>query len=252
MAGEPEKNETSLSELLRAMYLHDLELCILMASDNEMPVFTKDQIVSVLEKGAGEKSAWELKNLCSFHYTLEALVGKKALDDRTKVFVMKEEGPGIFLVSSLLGEVKKAGRPELKDAPPWWDAPVPFVSWKKGCLFPNRAAAELLGGAEVKKGGGEEFMRELGDGRCLLFRKIYPAVFFVEDVSEVLGKAREMAWWAAVGRAFAGSMEEKGCRVERVAEPAPGRAEETAEYLKCLWDGEELGYLKVNHEKKPG
>lgn len=252
MTGKTVKNETSLSELLRALYLHDVEFCLLMSREEEdPPVFTKDQIISVLERDAGEKSAWELTGLCSFYSTLETLLKKKVLNERTEVFVIQEEDSGILPVSSLRDREETGETTEDGDAPPsWWGAPVPFVSWKKGTFLSNGAASELLMGAEVKKGRGGEFIRELADGRCMLFRKVHPAVYFVEDVSEDLGKAREMAWWAAVGRACVGSFEKKGCRAERVSETSSVPEDGTVEFLKCLWDGEELGYLRLSHGKK--
>lgn len=251
MAGKTKKKGTSLSELLRTLYLHDLEFCMLMSPDEEdPPVFTKDQIISVLEKDAGERSAWELTGLCSFYSTLDALLEKKILNDRTEVFVIQKEDSGILPVSSIREREEGKEPPEGEDRPSWWGAPVPFVSWKKGALLSNGAAEELLGGAEVKKGRGPEFVRELEDGRCLLFRRIHPSVYFVEDVSEDLAKAREMAWWAAAGRAFAAALEERGGAAERVDKPAALPGDGAVEFLQCSWDGEDLGYLRVDHGNK--
>ena len=243
----PRKVMTTLSELLRSLYLHDLEYCLLKSpKEEDPPVFTKDQIISVLEKDTGEKCAWELTELCSFYSTLDDLLKKKVLSDCTEVLVIQKEGSGIQPVASL----RVPGEETEENVPSWWNAPVPFVSWKKGVFAANEAAGKLLADAEVKRGRGGEFVRETDDGRYLLFTRIHPSVYFVEDVSEALGKAREMAWWAAVGKALAARLEEKGCTLERIKDTPLPSPKGTVEDLRCLWDGEELGFLRVNHDNK--
>jgi|LSQX01.1.fsa_nt_gb hypothetical protein len=232
----------TLSELLRSLYRHGIEFCLLFSPGEGHPVFSKDQIISVLEKGEGERSVSELTELCSSFSTLEDILERNILGKQTELLVVKDTDLRILPVSSLSSlSLEDTG----KGVPLWWDAPVPFVSWAKGRFSANRSAAALLGGAAVSRGQGSEFLCELKENKCFLFREIHPSVFLVDDVSQDMVNAKEMAWWAAVGKAFVSRLRCKGISVEKIDDSRESSHDNSDDILACVWDEEILGYLKV-------
>jgi hypothetical protein len=242
-----EKTGVTLSELLRDLYLHGIDFCLLYSPIEGHPVFSKDQIISVLEKGEGERSISELTTLCSSFSPLEDLLKKNVLCKQEKLFVLKDADLRILPVSSI---VEMSGADIGTGVPLWWDAPLPLVSWAEGRFSANRKASELLDGITVPRGDESEFLRELPGGKCFLFREIYPCVFLVDDVSEDMGNAKEMTWWAAVGKAFVSRLRGKGFSVEKMSEAPPSAVDERDEILACVWDDDILGFLKVKDGKK--
>lgn len=242
-----EKAGLTLSKLLRDLYLHGIEFCLFFSPGEGHPVFSKDQIISVLEKGEGERSVCELTELCPSFSTLEDLLGKNVLRKQAELLVLKDGDLSILPVSSILGMPE--GDVET-GIPLWWDAPLPFVSWTGGRFSANRKAAELLEGIPVPRGQGPEFLCEASGEKCFLFREIHPAVFLVDDVSEDMGNAKEMTWWAAVGKAFVSRLRGKGFSVEKITETPPSADDERDEVLACVWDEDILGYLKVKDGKE--
>ncbi|TDY61773.1 hypothetical protein C8D99_10411 [Aminivibrio pyruvatiphilus] len=242
-----EKAAPTLSKVLRDLYLHGIEFCLFFSPCEGHPVFSKDQIISVLEKGEGERNVCELTKLCPSFSTLEDLLEKKVLVKQTELLVLKDADLRILSVSSIAGMAE--GDVET-GIPLWWDAPLPFVSWTGGRFTANRKAAEVLGGIPVPRGKGPEFLCETSGGKCFLFREIHPAVFLVDDVSEDMGNAKEMTWWAAVGKAFVSRLRGKGFSVEKTTEVPSAAEDERDEVLACVWDDNILGYLKVKDGKE--
>lgn len=240
-----EKTGISLSEVLRDLYRHGIEFCLLFSPAMCHPVFSKDQIISVLEKDEGERKVCELPDLCPSFSTLDDLVNRKVLEGEDRLLALKEEELVVLSASSLL-KVSREGQ----KTPPWWKAPVPLVSWAEGRFLANKSAKKLLGGASLRRGEGAEFFCEGRKGKGFLLKEVSPSVFLVDDVSEDMGAAREMAWWAAIGKAFVSKIEACGGRVEEVDGGALPE-DDLEDFLTCLWDDEILGYLKVSHGKKP-
>jgi hypothetical protein len=236
-----------LSQVLRDLYLHGMEYCLFFSPGEGHPVFSKDQIISVLEKGEGERSVSELTKLCPSFSTLEDLLEKNVLGKQSELLVLKDSDLRILPVSSILG---MAGGEVEAGVPLWWDAPLPFVSWAGGRFSANRKAAEVLNGIPVPRREGPEFLCEVSGGKCFLFREIHPAVYLVDDVSEDMGNAREMTWWAAVGKAFVSHLRGKGCSVEKTTEAPSSADDELDQVLACVWDEDILGYLRVKDGKK--
>ncbi len=241
--------DSSLSSLLRNLYLHSVEHCAPLVP-GESAIVTKDQLISILERGYGEKKVRDIPRLLSSSAVLKEMVRKNLLNDRTPVLTVSEEGYEILPAGSLSASVPS--RPSPEGVPPWWNAPLPFVSIAPGKISLNGKARALLG--DIPPGelfadapdDEEEFVLEPSSG-TFLFRKIAPGVYLVEDVSSDVNSAREISWWAAVGRAFVGKLHAEGKTAERSdvsPKHTPGASEEC---LPCLWDGKILGYLLVRH-----
>lgn len=241
-----EKNEVTLSELLRDLYLHGVEYCLLYSPPEGHPVFSKEQIVSVLEKGESERSVSELATLCSSFSPLKDLLEKNVLSKKDKLFVLKDADLRILPVSTI---AEMTGEEIGTGVPLWWDAPLPFVSWAGERFSANRKAAGLLDGIPLTRGEGSEFLRELPGGKCFLFREIHPCIFLVDDVSEDMGNAKEMTWWAAVGKAFVSRLRGKGFSVEKMTEDPLSAVDERDEILTCVWEDDIVGFLKVKDGK---
>ena len=242
---ESEKARVSISEVLRDLYRHGIDFCLLFSPAMTHPVFSKDQIISVLEKDEGERDVCDLPDLCPSFSTLYDLVSRKILEGGDKLLAFKEEKLVVLTASSLL-DISN----EVQKIPLWWEAPVPFVSWEGGRFLANRTAKKLLGGTSLHRGEGSEFFCEGPRGKGFLLKEVSPSLFLVDDVSEDIGAAREMAWWAAIGKAFVSKVKACGGRVEEVHGGTLPEGD-PEDFLTCLWDGEILGFLKVDHGKKP-
>ncbi|NLB83746.1 MAG: hypothetical protein GX791_05820 [Synergistaceae bacterium] len=169
--------------------------------------------------------------------------------DRTSVLTVNEEGYEVLPAGSLAlsTPVRLTGA----DIPSWWNVPLPLVSVASGRIVLNEKARILFG--DVSLDGllddlpdEKEFVLEPFSG-TFLFREIAPLVYFAEDVSEDVTSAREISWWAAVGKAFVEKIRGEGKRAERSDIPLPSEPGARKECLPCLWEGKVLGYLLVRN-----
>ena len=240
--------DSPLSSLLRNLYIHSLDHCAPLVR-GEAAIVTKDQLISILERGHGEKKVRDIPRLLSSSASLREMVQKNLLKDRTPVLTVDEEGFEILPAANL----SLSTWPSREELPFWWNAPLPFVAVALGKIILNEKAQSLLGNMPLEKLLGnppedKEFVLEPSSG-TFLFREVAPSIYLVEDVSSDVSSAREISWWAAVGKAFVEKLHTEDKTTERsdvFSALGPGTAEEC---LPCLWEGKILGYLLVRHEQ---
>ena len=259
--------KSSLVMLLRTLYRMGLDYCVLPpAVENAyVTVFTKDQLVSLIERSNSEALIAEIpKRVVQGLFKPAAIFksgaslsdfvsnGDFAEPEQLQVLIIEEDGAK---VSSL----KEALTPRVPDFPVWWEAPVPFAMCGYGKLHVNQTAM-LMFGADLKRmpicdiPDKNEFLVTLegGQSHCsVTFRRLEGDIFALEDSTSDISAAEDVAWWAAVGKAWAAKLdlEKRSYRRCGEEEAEPLRGEKTL-VLQCEWGGELLGYFCVENEAK--
>jgi hypothetical protein len=263
---------SSLTVLLRTLYRMGLDYCVLPPGEDfrDIIVFTKDQLVSLMERGSSEASISDMSNISNIPKRVaqglfkpvaifkpdaspDDLASKEGLGDPEQLQVLVIGDEGAF-VSSL----KEVLTPKGPDLPEWWEAPIPFVLCGDGAFHINRTAM-LMFGSDLKRlaSGGlpdkNEFLVTLegGSNPCTVtFRRLEEDIFMLDDCTGDVAAAADIAWWAAVGKAWAAALDREKIAYRRCAEEEAEvlRAENEHTVHPCEWEGELLGYLCV--EKK--
>ena len=233
---------STLLTVLRALYSLMLDYGVYLPDDGDPIVFSKDQVVGLVERGRSEAMIKDLPALAE-----EGLFRPVATGD------LEDAGDTIALTIERLGgrlsTVAEAADPSGPPCPAWWDAPIPFAMCTRKGMRLNETATVMFGrdldrlvaSALPEK---DEFIVELeGKGRpCFLsFRRLEPHIFTIDDCTSELMEAQDISWWAAVGRAWAGEIEASGrtWRREPTKPTGPGRV------WPCEWQGRFQGWLVV-------
>ncbi|MDR1621521.1 MAG: hypothetical protein LBS00_04015, partial [Synergistaceae bacterium] len=254
---------SSLAVLLRTLYRMGLDYCVLPPADGfaDVIVFTKDQLVSLIERNSSETAIFDIskrvaqgvfKPVAIFKSDASSsnFVSKGGFADpeRLQVLVVDEEGAN---VSSL----KEALIPRSPNFPEWWEAPIPFAMCGRGKVHINRTAM-LMFGPDLKRlttddlPDKNEFLVTL-EGRqspcTVTFRRLEGDIFMLDDCTSDALVAADIAWWAAVGKAWAAALDEEKRPHRRCGdmEAENLRADSGYTVFPCEWEGELLGYFCV-------
>jgi hypothetical protein len=256
---------SSLMLLLRTLYRMRLDYCVLppMGDFANVIVFTKDQLISLIERGNSDASIAEIpkrvaqglfKPVAIFRSdsSFNDFVSKEgfAEPERLQALVVEEEGAKI---SSL----KEALAPRVPEFPAWWEAPMPFAMCGYGKLHVNRTAM-LMFGPDLKRMSvhdipdKNEFLVTLegGSSRCsVTFRRLEGDIFALEDSTSDIEAAEEVTWWAAIGKAWVATLDREKRPYRRCdkEEAESIRAADGSLVLSCDWEGELLGYFCVEN-----
>ncbi|MDR1377116.1 MAG: hypothetical protein LBJ22_06365 [Synergistaceae bacterium] len=257
---------SSLTVLLRTLYRMGLDYCVLPPADGfaDVIVFTKDQLVSLIERNSSEASIFDIsrrvaqgvfKPLAIFKSDASSsdFVSKGGFADPEKlqVLVVDEDRAN---VSSL----KEALIPRAPNFPEWWEAPIPFVMYERGKAYINHTAMLMFGPDLKRIATGDlpdknEFLVTL-EGKqspcTVTFRRLEGDIFMLDDCTSDAEAAADITWWAAVGKAWVATLDEekRGHRRCGDIEAESLRAEHTI--LPCEWEGELLGYFCVEKSSR--
>lgn len=251
--------QSPLPVLLRSLYLHGVEYCALAGADR-CDVYTKDQIVSLLERGDTDRTVCEaIAQLEPGAFACGRHEG--ALDSATRVLLVTSTGSEVVAASSIPETKRPKSRKTLAKkavpaSPPWWDAPIPLAMCAEKGILLNSAGRRLLAGLSLPpvQGGeawSDEFILEAaghgGTGassdRQFLFERLEGTVYLVQDVTEDLRSAGEMAWLASVGQAFISHFKCRGRPVRQVRSAERPADCDPEDCVACIWEGELLGYV---------
>ncbi|MDR2179163.1 MAG: hypothetical protein LBP21_02530 [Synergistaceae bacterium] len=251
---------SSLTVLLRAFYRMGLDYCVLPPSDGfgDIIVFTKDQLVSLIERNS-EASILDIsrrvaqglfKPVAIFKSDASSsdFVSKGGFADPEKlqVLVVDEEGAS---VSSL----KEALIPRTPNFPEWWEAPIPFALFERGKTYINRTAM-LMFGPDLKRIATDdlpdknEFLVTLegkGSPCTVTFRRLEGTIFMLDDCTSDAAAAADIAWWAAVGKAWSTELDAEKRVHRRCGKEEAESLRANHIVLTCEWEGELLGYFCV-------
>ena len=255
---------SSLVMLMRTLYRMGLNYCVLPPSGEYayVIVFTKEQLVSLIERSSSDSDPFiaEIPRRVAQGLFKPVAIFKSdssssdfvssvgfAEPERLQVLVIEEDGAK---VSSL----KEALAPRVPDLPEWWEAPVPFAMCGYGKLHVNHTAM-LMFGSDLKRipigdiPDKNEFLVTLegGESRCsVTFRRLEGDIFVLEDSTSDITAAEEVAWWAAVGKAWASTLDQEKLSYRRCGEEEAERLRsEKTLVFPCEWGGELLGYFCV-------
>lgn len=231
---------SSVLVLLRMLYQMVLDYCVLRSSEN-MIVFTKDQLVSLIERSSPDLSVGDIPKLVTQGLFKPAPVPGP---ENLQVLLVGDSGTEV-------STLKEALAPREPNFPEWWEIPLPLalIAWNR--LHFNRMAL-LMFGPDLKRiavrdlnlPDRNEFLVEL-EGReppCLFsFRRLEEDIFMLEDCTGDAAAAEEITWWAAVGKAWAEKLEREKRPFLRCEKPAP----DEYETLPCEWEDRLLGYFCV-------
>lgn len=233
--------ESTLLVLLRALYSLIVDYGVYLPDSGDPLVFTKDQVVILVERGQGDALVQDLPDLAE--EGLFRPLDPGALEGQDKLNALILEAQGVYVST-----VAKGLNPSEPEYPEWWGAPIPFAICTRIGMKLN-PTAELMFGADLERldvqalPEKDEFIVELeGKGRpCFLaFRRLEPNIFIIDDCTGDLVEAQDISWWAAVGRAWTTELEAQGRAWRRSNSPA-----ETGQSWPCEWEGRFLGYLCV-------
>ena len=255
--------DSDLTEMLRTMYRTWTDHCVMLPpwDSRDYVVFTKGQLVLLIERDSPDVRIADIPRLAA-EGTFKPLLfsDRPALPDDAdgnpddlQVLVIEDGQVG-------LSSMREALASREPDFPVWWEAPVPLVIHRRRRIYPNPTAAQMFG--EDLKGfprelpGKDEFLVNLQNGqppRSLMFSRLEDDIFTLEDCTGDVSAAADIAWWAALGKAWMAILD-KGKRVDRRYEKA--EIEEMREgelaalaaentLIPCEWEDGILGYLCV-------
>lgn len=256
---------SSLVALLRTLYRIGLDYCVLPPTGEYacVIVLTKDQLVSLIERSNSEMYIAEIPKRVTQGLFKPFAIFKpdSPLDDfvpngdfdepeRLQVLVVEEDGAKIFSLKEALG-------PRVPNFPEWWEAPVPFAMCGYGKLHINNTAMLMFGPDLERMPIGNlpeknEFLVTLEGGEShfsVAFRRLEGDIFILEDSTNDIGAAEEVAWWAAVGKAWTATLDLEKRAYWRCDEKEAERFRSGKNIvLSCEWGGELLGYFCVGNE----
>jgi hypothetical protein len=255
---------SSLTVLLRTLYRMGLDYCVLPPADGfaDVIVFTKDQLVSLIERNSSETSIFDIsrrvaqgifKPLAIFKSDASSSdfvsKGGFAEPEKLQVLVVDEDGAN---VSSL----KEALIPRAPNFPEWWEAPIPFVMYERGKAHINHTAMLMFGPDLKRIATGDlpdknEFLVTL-EGKqspcTVTFRRLEGDIFMLDDCTSDAAAAADITWWAAVGKAWAATLDEEKRSHRRCDDVETEKMESLrADHAihPCEWEGELLGYFCI-------
>jgi hypothetical protein len=256
-------SDADLTEMLRTMYRTGVDYCVILPfwNSRDYVVFTKDQLVLLIERGIPDVRVADIPRLAAEGIFKPLLFSDRPAvpndadmnPDELQVLVIDDEEVGL----SSLREALMSREP---DFPAWWEAPVPLVMRRRRRTYAN-AAAERIFGEELQGlprdfPEKDEFLLNLQGGqtpRSLMFHRLEDDIFTLEDCTGDVLAAADIAWWAAVGKAWIAILD-KGKRVYRRYEKAEIESMEEEELavlsaentlIPCEWENGLLGYLCV-------
>ena len=254
-------HSASLVMLLRTLYRMGLNYCVLFPTGDYACtlVFTKDQLVSLIERSSADMFVADIPKCVTQGLFKPAAILKPdapefAPDDgepeHLQVLLLEEGGAR---VSSL----KDALVPRAPDFPVWWEAPLPFAMLVYGKLHVNHTALLMFGSSLERMPienipEKDEFliMLEDGESHCsVTFRRLEEDIFVLEDSTSDLTTAEEVAWWAAIGKAWTVALDLENRAYRRCSEEEAERlSSEESTLHPCEWGGELLGYFCIDNK----
>lgn len=233
-----------LGDVIRVLYHVALDHCVLRSFELEKLVcVSKDQLVSLLERGYAEKKISELLKSPSL----------TALNDveKNEVLVITEDGGSVMSVAMAFSHIEH-------QFPEWWSVPLPLAFVTKNKIMLNGAADKmsvakqlaLVDCASLPIEQTEFFvtLQEKKKSHSVMFKLLARKIYLIEDVTQDIETANDMVWCAAVGNALTLRLECDGKILWRDGDDIEKGAN-VEETLVCEWDGKSVGALCIGNKK---
>jgi hypothetical protein len=226
-----------------------LDYCVLRGpgeSDKAL-IFTKDQLISLIERSSPDTSIEDLPGLAARGLFKPVTPPEP---ENTRVLLVEEGGSSV----SSIREALLMG----PSFPEWWGIPIPLAMFFSKKLYFNPTANALFGPnlkrmATCTLPNKDEFLVELEGANfpCLLtFRRLDAHTFMLEDSTGDAALAEDIAWWASIGKAWTATLDEKRISYRRCTESEAAALQgEDDTILPCEWEGRLLGYFCVENPK---
>jgi hypothetical protein len=139
--------------------------------------------------------------------------------------------------------------------PAWWDVPLPLLSVREKTLRINKKGKELFGEISISHKEVERALcksehllslRAPNRETTILLSPLDRGIYLMEDVSADIRAAEDIAFWAAVGKAFVARLEEQGVRVQQWRIDDVPQTSPEGEVLTCVWEDRFLGYVSLD------
>lgn len=250
--------DSPLSSLLRSLFLYGVEHCA-MSGANKNAIYSKEQIVSFMERGNADTKVVEAMEMlsggcCSGGACHRALgpLAPVLLVTRTGVEVVPAEtipdAPGAKMTGDT--PVLLEEEPGALKTPEWWGVPLPIAMYSENVPLLNPTAERLFEGISLprlsrKKRLVKEFLLPVGN-RQFLFSEVERFIFIVQEVTEDIMNADRMAWMASVGQAFISDLKCKGKSVRQIRSSERPSDYDEGSCLSCIWEDNLLGYLCID------
>ena len=250
---------SSLAELLRALFSMGLDYCVLPPGKDfeNIAVFTKDQLVSLIELGSSETPIAEIPKVAQGTFKPFAVFRPDAPPDDLEgpedlqALTVEKNGASVSFL-------REALQPRTPSFPSWWDAPVPFAMCDYGRLHVNQTALLMFGPDLTRLSTRDipeknEFLVTLegkGSSCTVNFRRLEKDIFMLDDCTGDVAAAADISWWAAVGKAWAAVLDKEGRAYRQCAKEDAFRSDEAVHL--CEWDGDFLGYFCIEKNVEEG
>lgn len=242
--------ESTLGDVIRALYHVALDYCVLRSSDEIIGV-SKDCLIALHERGYSERRIKDIMSLigggiCK-HETAESFKGNEDLD----ALIISDSGCDILTT-------KEAFAPDVSGCPDWWSVPLPLGYLSPDKVILNNTASAMSFASQLSrvrvdsiKKEEPEFFVSLKDRKktyAVLFRRLADDVYLIEDVTQDVAAAGDIAWWASIGKVFAKRLEDDGKHYWRSDSEFVQGAEMV---YPCEWDGKSVGFLCISSTEIP-
>lgn len=249
----PLSRNSPLLDFLRAMYSLMLDYGVYLGDNDAEPlIFSKDQLVFLIERGNTELL---LKDLPEVERT--GVINAIKLDefvspDKIQALIIERRGVSI-------GTLSGAFSPDTANFPEWWTAPIPFAMCGRRKIKLNPAAISEFGADLERLNVSElpekdEFIVEL-DGRekpfFMSFRRLAAGIFAIEDCTGDLVEAQDISWWAGLGRLWVDLITAGGRHWRRLEDvnDLDDNSKINKNVWPCEWQGRFMGYFCIDDDK---
>lgn len=242
--------DLTLERAIRLLYHVALNHCVLRSLEQQKIIcVSKDQLVSLLERGHSGKKLKELFSLADKKEFKPSNMASFFDAGNDRVLAVTEDGASVISVAKAFAHIEH-------EFPEWWSVPLPLVFLTKDKVTLNGQAENLhiskllqrIDRKAIPLDQDEFFvtLEEKNKSHSVMFKHLGRKIYLIEDVTRDVETAGDIVWWASVGKALTMKLECEGKFLWRDGEPDSGLAEES---FACEWDGKNVGVLCVGKKK---
>ncbi len=245
---EPLSLESPVEEVLRFLFASSLRHVFLKGTQGSS-LLGKEELISFMETKDCSIKIEEILTQPSKH-SQNAFSRVQKLNPSEKILFLKPTESSVI-------KAEDVSYQKGVSLPSWWDAPFPLLTVMEGKIVLNKKAQELWDNIEDTL---TEKLPSLPDKDVILSctgpsgteyqlfsKQISPAIFFIEDISDEVPIAQNMAWWAGIGKTLTTFLEAEGVQI--TSSKKKKKLKGKGHLLPCRWEEELLGYINLLFEE---